>query len=644
MKNYHFLIAISILSLFLLSNPILAQQPCTDTDGGQSYFVKGIASGTDASGTTAQTDFCITGGNQLAEYYCQNNQVAFEIYSCPYGCSDGACSLQATPTPSGSCQGYCNTQSPSGCWCDSLCTGYGDCCSDYKSVCGGVTATTPTPTPTPTPTTPTPTQTLTIPSANSCSSIDTDGKNYCGKDDKQVPGSSPACYCDAACDGYGDCCSDYKSVCASQPTAGVTTALTKPSLAECDYTNEYYGDDGYCDDDTAFCKSQYVKTESIPKCKECSIIHTDLAFGKSQKEYCKSLGAPEVSGAGAGGAGAQITSVTSPHLVNEFTWCSGGNSYVQFVWNPAPEATSHDLYVNGYYFENVEPPYSRVVNPGIKIAEWSVAANFADGARVWADNGVWGGWSTDACLEGTTPAAGDTQAPTVAVESLEEGQTVNGDVWIWVIATDNIPLSQQLGFHVGLFVDNVDFNSPHDTDWAASDQGLFAVLLRTGQLSDGPHQVIVYAFDWAGHISEPSSVTVNVLNKPQVYISGSVPGSLDDIKNYIRGRVDDNSLTVPAGFVGAGTHSFGAVLWGLAGCESSWNLAAIGAAGEKGPFQYMPSTWAGTSPGRAGKSIFDPTAQVDATVEMLSNGRFSDWTCFKPNQWGRYWTQFTGGW
>ena len=32
---------------------------------------------------------------------------------------------------------YCGGQSSGNCWCDDLCTQYGDCCADYAPVCGG---------------------------------------------------------------------------------------------------------------------------------------------------------------------------------------------------------------------------------------------------------------------------------------------------------------------------------------------------------------------------------------------------------------------------------------------------------------------------------------------------------------------------
>lgn len=35
-----------------------------------------------------------------------------------------------------------------------------------------------------------------------------------------APGSNPACYCDSACTGYGDCCSDFSSVCSTSGSGG----------------------------------------------------------------------------------------------------------------------------------------------------------------------------------------------------------------------------------------------------------------------------------------------------------------------------------------------------------------------------------------------------------------------------------------
>ncbi len=34
-----------------------------------------------------------------------------------------------------SCEGQCGSSARGGCWCDSACTAYGDCCDDYAPVC-----------------------------------------------------------------------------------------------------------------------------------------------------------------------------------------------------------------------------------------------------------------------------------------------------------------------------------------------------------------------------------------------------------------------------------------------------------------------------------------------------------------------------
>jgi alpha-tubulin suppressor-like RCC1 family protein len=74
----------------------------------------------------------------------------------------------------GSCVGYCGGLSPDSCYCDDLCTGYGDCCDDYTTACGGAPS-------------------------DSC-------EGHCG-------GSAGSCYCDDLCTGYGDCCDDYVPEC-----------------------------------------------------------------------------------------------------------------------------------------------------------------------------------------------------------------------------------------------------------------------------------------------------------------------------------------------------------------------------------------------------------------------------------------------
>ncbi len=40
---------------------------------------------------------------------------------------------------------------------------------------------------------------------------------HCDLIDTPVPGSSPKCYCDDACEGFGDCCSDKIKACGAAP-------------------------------------------------------------------------------------------------------------------------------------------------------------------------------------------------------------------------------------------------------------------------------------------------------------------------------------------------------------------------------------------------------------------------------------------
>ena len=39
------------------------------------------------------------------------------------------------PNADASCEGHCGSSAPSGCWCDSACSNYGDCCADRADAC-----------------------------------------------------------------------------------------------------------------------------------------------------------------------------------------------------------------------------------------------------------------------------------------------------------------------------------------------------------------------------------------------------------------------------------------------------------------------------------------------------------------------------
>ena len=63
---------------------------CTDSDGGKAYNVKGVVT----YNNNDYSDFCE--GSVLSERFCQNNEVATELFTCTSNCGDGACLAAAT--------------------------------------------------------------------------------------------------------------------------------------------------------------------------------------------------------------------------------------------------------------------------------------------------------------------------------------------------------------------------------------------------------------------------------------------------------------------------------------------------------------------------------------------------------------------
>lgn len=103
--------------------------------------------------------------------------------TCPSGT---VCTVDAGKTSgscqqgsSGTCSGKCGGQGVGGCWCDTACTGLGDCCGDFGKFC--------------------PSLACGVGSA-SCK----------GKCDGQGTGG---CWCDSACTTLGDCCPDKAPCC-----------------------------------------------------------------------------------------------------------------------------------------------------------------------------------------------------------------------------------------------------------------------------------------------------------------------------------------------------------------------------------------------------------------------------------------------
>jgi len=86
-----------------------------------------------------------------------------------------------SPQPMG-CDGHCGSESPDGCWCDSECFDFGDCCDNICLHC--------------------PDQDLSGEICNDGSELEHSCEERCGQ---QAPGG---CWCDEQCSGYGDCCED----------------------------------------------------------------------------------------------------------------------------------------------------------------------------------------------------------------------------------------------------------------------------------------------------------------------------------------------------------------------------------------------------------------------------------------------------
>lgn len=80
----------------------ISQTTCTDSDGGRVYTAKG----TTIDSTGSYQDSCIA-GMQVKEYYCDGNTAKFEqLYSCAYGCLDGACKSAPTCSKTGNGKDY----------------------------------------------------------------------------------------------------------------------------------------------------------------------------------------------------------------------------------------------------------------------------------------------------------------------------------------------------------------------------------------------------------------------------------------------------------------------------------------------------------------------------------------------------------
>src|SRR3989338_18542 len=71
---------------------------CVDSDGGKTYSTKGNVVASSPTSSIDVTDLC-SDSNKLVEYFCNPDKTqSGETYTCPNGCSNGACVTATTTT------------------------------------------------------------------------------------------------------------------------------------------------------------------------------------------------------------------------------------------------------------------------------------------------------------------------------------------------------------------------------------------------------------------------------------------------------------------------------------------------------------------------------------------------------------------
>ncbi len=92
--------SVSSIALDISQSTTPVDKTCTDSDGGLDYYTKGsvtVCTFTDTGGGCGgASDSC--SGDVLTEGYCENNDSKTIKYTCPYGCSNGACLSTGTTT------------------------------------------------------------------------------------------------------------------------------------------------------------------------------------------------------------------------------------------------------------------------------------------------------------------------------------------------------------------------------------------------------------------------------------------------------------------------------------------------------------------------------------------------------------------
>ncbi len=125
MKTSHvLLLLIIVLSILLFSNLITAQKPGSCSPSACGNYIAGNSCQCDAASLDPNfNDYCTNIQAICPKVYEEAKKTGQQLIG---------------PALSASCDGKCGGQASSGCWCDDQCSTYGDCCSDYQSVCKDV--------------------------------------------------------------------------------------------------------------------------------------------------------------------------------------------------------------------------------------------------------------------------------------------------------------------------------------------------------------------------------------------------------------------------------------------------------------------------------------------------------------------------
>ncbi len=108
-------------------------EPCDPTGGGDGGGDEGGGDEGGGDGGEPPPTGCEQSCGEQSPSGCWCDSQCAQFGDC---CDDYAAECLAPPEPAGDCEGSCGSQSAAGCWCDAQCAQFGDCCDDYTASCG----------------------------------------------------------------------------------------------------------------------------------------------------------------------------------------------------------------------------------------------------------------------------------------------------------------------------------------------------------------------------------------------------------------------------------------------------------------------------------------------------------------------------